>query len=820
MRVAILGYGQRGAELTRLLTLRTDVRIVGVVDPRRENVPDRWPTYPSFTALLQQVVPDLVVIATPPSCRADLVEEAVAHGVKGILVEKPLALNATDARRMEAASRKALIAVGHHWRFCPEVESLRQRVAQGDLGTIGSIHGTCYGNLLDQGWHLLDTARWLLDSPSVDWALAYGHTDSIADANPSHPAPTVTTVHLAMGSIRMTLEAGPLFLCKETDVDRWHHRYLVLRGSKGYAECRPGHYLRVYSEDQPFYEERAAPDTLETATITLIDKFVEAVRDGGHSPTPVDDACKTLEGLLLCGQSLQSGGLVRAPLAHEAHPFDEGIPASLPMCRPRFSVLIPLEEHRGHLANCLDAWFKNQSVAASSFEVIVLSDGHDSEAEKLARGYLRQGDQLVMSPRENQSGLYDLGARQARGEFLLITESHCTPEAEFLEEMGRFLDHHPELAGACCRSIPVADNPIARMDAQLFEGGYRHFRQPENWQKVNIHGVAIRRSDYFAAGGLKKQYNSFAEMVLAASLRDLGARLGYASGAAVWHHYARGLNESIRYASDQVAGELAYRQEHPGPDRLGITFISPDLVSALSPLQRELTDTLKRVTWRGHRLAIAPWWKGSGKTAGFLARCRSAIRLAGTIAYCHLVRWNPERLKEGVQRIWKIAGQRELLRHSPPPTAIKSWNPEHGLSELKDSSFVGLHSLENYQGSSFRWSGASALLSLELKPGDYTLALDTRGLRGNLLETGILFYFNGQRVPASTIQYVEGILKLPIRESMCQPNLRQTLAWVCRPLRPWKHGVPDQRELGLSLFGIQVNRVEVSEKPKTSVVEV
>ncbi len=76
-----------------------------------------------------------VVIATPNFTHAPIAQAAAAAG-KHVLCEKPLALNAADARAMAAAADRAGVRhmTAFTYRFVPAMRYLRRLVAQGDLG--------------------------------------------------------------------------------------------------------------------------------------------------------------------------------------------------------------------------------------------------------------------------------------------------------------------------------------------------------------------------------------------------------------------------------------------------------------------------------------------------------------------------------------------------------------------------------------------------------------------------------------------------------------------------------------------------------------
>ncbi len=78
---------------------------------------------------------DAVIIATPNHTHAPIALEAIAHR-KHVLCEKPLALNAADARAMAAAADRAGVRhmTAFTYRFVPAMRYLTELVRRGDLG--------------------------------------------------------------------------------------------------------------------------------------------------------------------------------------------------------------------------------------------------------------------------------------------------------------------------------------------------------------------------------------------------------------------------------------------------------------------------------------------------------------------------------------------------------------------------------------------------------------------------------------------------------------------------------------------------------------
>src|SRR5262249_29115340 len=135
---------------------------------------------------------DLVVVATVNAWLAPVALAAVRAG-KHVLVEKPAARNAAELRPLPAAARAAgvLVKVGFNHRFHPAFRKARELFDAGAVGPLLYVRGR-YGHggrlgydrewradpavagggeLLDQGVHLIDLARWF----AGDFAEGSGH---------------------------------------------------------------------------------------------------------------------------------------------------------------------------------------------------------------------------------------------------------------------------------------------------------------------------------------------------------------------------------------------------------------------------------------------------------------------------------------------------------------------------------------------------------------------------------------------------------------------------------------------------------------------
>ncbi len=173
LRVAVVGCGKIAAAHAGAYVRDGRARLAAAVDPaaeaaadfaRRFGVPR---TYPDHRAMLDAERPDVVSVCTWPPDHPAPVVDAAAAGARGILCEKPLAVTLPEADRMLAAAERAgaVFMVGHQRRLEARYRLARDLIASGALGEVVDVHGTCGGDLLTDGTHLFDLARFLLGDP-------------------------------------------------------------------------------------------------------------------------------------------------------------------------------------------------------------------------------------------------------------------------------------------------------------------------------------------------------------------------------------------------------------------------------------------------------------------------------------------------------------------------------------------------------------------------------------------------------------------------------------------------------------------------------
>ena len=101
-------------------------------------------TYSDLPTMLAEQQPDILIDASWPSVHLQNVLEAVRGGVRGIVCEKPFAVDATQAEEMVQAAKSANVVLmeGLMFHYQPQILAVKQRVLDGAVGDVRFVRAT------------------------------------------------------------------------------------------------------------------------------------------------------------------------------------------------------------------------------------------------------------------------------------------------------------------------------------------------------------------------------------------------------------------------------------------------------------------------------------------------------------------------------------------------------------------------------------------------------------------------------------------------------------------------------------------------------
>ncbi len=301
LQIGVIGCGRISQPHLRHLSELEGARVVATCDLVRDRAdraaaPWNAVVFEDYRRLLEDVELDAVYVLTPTPTHADI-GCAVLQSGRHLLIEKPLATSREEADRLVAAAAASgkTTSVGHQWRYLLGVD--RARDALGDE-PLALVHGWYYwtwplvswiaehktggGQMLDQGIHMIDLARYFagdVDEVSAAYTLAARRNESF----PNFDAQILHGRHQS-GSLLAIIATYALFkeITEPPTLDLIARDLLVRITPKGTEISRPG-------QVNMFYEP-------EDAMVALDHSFVTACLTGDRSliRSTIADASRSL----------------------------------------------------------------------------------------------------------------------------------------------------------------------------------------------------------------------------------------------------------------------------------------------------------------------------------------------------------------------------------------------------------------------------------------------------------------------------------------------------------------------------------------------
>ena len=294
-------------------------------------------TYTDYRELLEREQPEIVSICTWPPLHPEMVEAAAAAGAKGILCEKPMAVDLHGADRMVAAaqSANAVLAVAHQRRLMQLYIRARELIEAGAVGDLIQVNVICGGDLLTDGTHGVDLLRFLTGDVPAEWVIgnidlrdrgsvstsprSFGFQDwEATHTRYGHPVETgaFAIIHFATG-VRGMIEAG---ICSRPGYQR-----MLIYGSDGQIEIsgtgstakEPLLRARVRGEDNWLVPELSEVDPFAREIALLVD----AMEHGTVHPLDGASARATQELLMAIFESARRRARIDLPLTVTEHPL-------------------------------------------------------------------------------------------------------------------------------------------------------------------------------------------------------------------------------------------------------------------------------------------------------------------------------------------------------------------------------------------------------------------------------------------------------------------------------------------------------------------
>ncbi|AKU93098.1 putative zinc-binding dehydrogenase [Vulgatibacter incomptus] len=269
--------------------------------------------FETSSAIIADQETDLVVIATRHDTHARLTAEALVAR-KHVFVEKPLALDFEGLAAVEAAAARSpgVLQVGFNRRFAPMAKQMREmraassspamlsiRVNAGALPlghwTTDDIEGG--GRMVGEGCHFVDFARYIVGSPIESvraTAMGFGR-EGTATEN------FQTTLSFADGSV------ATIFYTAIGDGSFPKERFELFVGGSVCVIDDFSSFVKIAAGKK----QKSRTLAKDKGHVAQVVALVEAIKQGGAPPIPVEELFEVSRATLAMPLALQLGETVR-----------------------------------------------------------------------------------------------------------------------------------------------------------------------------------------------------------------------------------------------------------------------------------------------------------------------------------------------------------------------------------------------------------------------------------------------------------------------------------------------------------------------------
>jgi predicted dehydrogenase len=323
VRFAILGFGNHAVRrLLPAFSRSSRVKLTGMwrrdQNAARQNQADHHIEH-CFTTpdeLCSSHDVDVVFITSPDAMHRDDALKAIRAG-KAVLCEKPVSMNAAEAREMHEAAKAAgvLYGVAQNFRYNRSLNWIREQIRAGKIGKpqlaqaeyaypadraprkwIMDSTLAAGGPIADVGVHCIDALRYVLgeDVMSINTLAIKGRPQDQVEA---------------IASLQMEMSGG--ILANVTVNARAPYRTLIsITGSDGVLVAESG-----FSVDRPVeVVQRRAGEIIETTTLDnsdgytrMLEAFAQSLRGGEAFAATGEDAVHNMAALDAAFKSWRTG---------------------------------------------------------------------------------------------------------------------------------------------------------------------------------------------------------------------------------------------------------------------------------------------------------------------------------------------------------------------------------------------------------------------------------------------------------------------------------------------------------------------------------
>ena len=327
LRVGVIGAGYMGRVHSQILKQDPRVKIVGVVDVKKEMAESlarllNVEVFSSLEDLVNEAI-DAVYITTPNTTHFRLAQLALKNNVH-VFCEKPMATSLSEAKILLELGESAnvIYQVGHNRRFAPVYKFVKDLIVKREFIPYSAQIKMNRGELKNPSWvshpeitggflyestiHLLDMARWLMGE--IEWVDCIGRTNVYSEMDSFVLLLTFTSGKIA--NFFSSAHASWVFPFERIELFG-KHSSVVTEEMRRVTYC-PGLEEEIVVRDYFQY-----PEIIKWGYLEEDQRFINVILKGEKAAVSAQDGYKSVELVEACYRSARKNKKIKLPLLDE-----------------------------------------------------------------------------------------------------------------------------------------------------------------------------------------------------------------------------------------------------------------------------------------------------------------------------------------------------------------------------------------------------------------------------------------------------------------------------------------------------------------------
>ena len=209
------------------------------------------------------------------------------------------------------------------------------------------------------------------------------------------------------------------------------------------------------------------------------------------------------------------------------------------------SIIIPTYNAEKPISACLKALL-SQTIDISEYEVIVVDDGSLDNTAEVVKNF--KTVQLIRQENQGPAAARNKGAKHAKGDIIIFTDSDCVPFNNWIEEMIRPFEKNSEVAGTKGAYRTQQRELASRFVQTEYEDKYDLLGKTAYIDFIDTYAAAFKREVFMQFGGYDTSFPvACAEDVeLTFRMSSEGYKMVFNPDAIVYHTHPQSFNDYFK----------------------------------------------------------------------------------------------------------------------------------------------------------------------------------------------------------------------------------------------------------------------------------